>query len=220
MICTDSLSVIMAIRNTESDHPTIIDILELAHHLLETGFEITLVWIPGHCSVPGNEMADVQAKIAVLSGDVCNIQLGYKEYVPILRHAVRNLFNRLWVAYRPDTNLKSIKVVSGKWETSMRSNRREEIVLCRLRLGHTLFTHSFILDRDPRPLCDRCQCPLSVQHILIECPKYANERIPLFDACQRYGKPLGLKWILGNEFADNVDAVFTFLRRCQLFNRL
>ena len=220
VICTDSLSVVTVLRSTESDHPTITGIYEHAHRLLDAGHAITLAWIPGHCNIAGNEEADAQAKLAVLSGDVCAVQVGYTEYALPLRTAIRALFDRLWSGYRPGTALKSIKEVSGPWDTSTRKNRREEIVLCRLRLGHTRFTHSFLIDREPRPRCDHCQCPRSVQHLLIECPAYATERIHLFNACQRYGKPLSLRSILGNDHPENIDVVFTFLRNCQLLNLL
>ena len=220
VICTDSLSVVSAIRNIDSDHSIVIDIMERFHGLLESGYDITLVWIPGHCGIPGNELADVRAKTAVLTGDVCNVQLGYKEYVSIVQRAIRDLFTKLWTEFRPGTALKTIKEVSGKWETSVRTNRREEIVLCRLRVGHTRLTHSYIIDREPRPMCDRCRCPRSVQHILIECPEYANERTSLYDACQRLDTPLSLKSVIGNDFPENIDEVFSFLRNCQLLKLL
>ena len=220
VICTDSLSVTTALQNSDSDHPTIVHILETMHHLIASGHIITLAWIPGHCSITGNEAADVQAKMAVETGNVCTVRFGYQEYVPVLKSAVRDLFNKLWVEYRPGTALKAIKSVTGKWETSSRPNRREEIILCRLRLGHTRLTHSYIMDRESRPICDRCQCPCTVQHLLIECLKYANERVPLYVACQRHGVPLSLKTIIGNEYVDNIDEMFAFLQRCQLLKLL
>ena len=125
VICTDSQSVTTAVRNPDSDQPIVFDLIGTFHRLLAAGYDITLVWIPGHCGISVNEMADTQAKIAVSRGDLCIVPLGYKEYVPMLRKAVRGLFNKLWTDYRPGTALKCIKAVSGSCDTSTRPNRRD-----------------------------------------------------------------------------------------------
>ena len=54
-----------------------------------------------------------------------------------------------------------------------------EVVLCRIRIGHTHLTHSYILKKDP-PQCEHCQCILTVRHILVECNNFAQERKDIF----------------------------------------
>ena len=54
------------------------------------------------------------------------------------------------------------------------------VVLCRARIGHTHLTHSYILRKDPPPLCEHCQCILTVRHILVECNHFAQERKDIF----------------------------------------
>ena len=46
--------------------------------------------------------------------------------------------------------------------------------------GHTHLTHSYILKKDPPPLCEDCQCNLTVRHILVECNNFAQERKDIF----------------------------------------
>ena len=58
----------------------------------------------------------------------------------------------------------------------MRRNRKEEVVLCRLRIGHTYATHGYLLRGEDKPLCTTCRTPLTVGHILLVCPKYAVKR--------------------------------------------
>ena len=58
--------------------------------------------------------------------------------------------------------------------------RKDEVVLCRARIGHTHLTHSYILRKDPPPLCEHCQCILTVHHILVECNHFAQERKDIF----------------------------------------
>ena len=203
-----------------SAHSTLIDIFEIVHRLRLLGYDISLVWIPGHCGIVGNEQADMAAKRAMTLTDIRALPLHSKEYFPLLREALRVRFNDLWADYRQNTVLKAVKDVTGKWATSCRGNRREEVVLCRLRLGHTRFTHSFLLDHDPPPLCAHCASPLSVRHILVDCPTFTTQRRILVTACQRHGLPLRLKSLLGDQHDDIIDSVFSFLRDCHLLKRL
>ena len=47
-------------------------------------------------------------------------------------------------------------------------------------IGHMHLTHSYILKKDPPPLCEHCQCILTVRHILVECNHFAQERKDIF----------------------------------------
>ena len=66
---------------------------------------------------------------------------------------------------------------SQAWEIG----RKDEGVLCRARIGHKYLTHSYILRKDPPPLCEHCQCILTVRQILVECNHFARERKDIFD---------------------------------------
>ena len=46
---------------------------------------------------------------------------------------------------------------------------REEIVITRARIGHTYFTHSYLLKGDDMPWCIPRHCPDTVKHILLDC---------------------------------------------------
>ena len=65
--------------------------------------------------------------------------------------------------------LHSVKPVLGDWQSSYRRCRKDEVVLCRARIGHTHLIHSYILKKDPPPRCEHCQDILTVRHILVEC---------------------------------------------------
>jgi len=51
-------------------------------------------------------------------------------------------------------------------------SRRDEVVINRLRIGHTRCTHSYLLTGADQPECTTCQCPLTVKHILVECTDF------------------------------------------------
>ena len=39
---------------------------------------------------------------------------------------------------------------------------------------------TYILRKDPPPLCEHCQCILTVRHILVECNHFGRERKDIF----------------------------------------
>ncbi|MPC75731.1 hypothetical protein E2C01_070125 [Portunus trituberculatus] len=55
------------------------------------------------------------------------------------------------------------------WTYTHIRDRRKQIVLALLRIGHTYLTQKYLLTRDPQPYCDDCLVPLTVRHLLVEC---------------------------------------------------
>jgi hypothetical protein len=51
-----------------------------------------------------------------------------------------------------------------------------EVALCRLRIGHTRLTHSYLIERRPMPYCNDCLVPLTVLHVMAECPSHSDTR--------------------------------------------
>ena len=60
--------------------------------------------------------------------------------------------------------------------------RRDEILIHRLRVGHTYLTHSYLLHKESPPECDFCHLPLTVEHILISCSEHVAVRKNYFIA--------------------------------------
>ena len=72
--------------------------------------------------------------------------------------------------------LLDIKPTIGEYQSVVRNIRREEVVLARLRLGHTRVTHSHLLQDVERPQCVGCDAPFTVRHFLLECGDFAPVR--------------------------------------------
>ncbi|XP_024080368.1 uncharacterized protein LOC106671035 [Cimex lectularius] len=66
VICTDSLSVVLAIRNIFTMDPLIQAIQEKIRQMHEQRKEVVIAWIPGHVGIEGNENADQAAKGAAI----------------------------------------------------------------------------------------------------------------------------------------------------------
>src|SRR5215469_7743558 len=75
------------------------------------------------------------------------------------------------------THLRFIKSTLGKWTTSNRKSRREEVVLGK---GYTRLTHGHISAGNLRPRCESCNKYLTVFHILVECSQNEDVRASCF----------------------------------------
>jgi len=56
---------------------------------------------------------------------------------------------------------------------------RDQVVCNRLRIGHSYTTHSYLLHKDPQPLCIPGHSPFSIEHILTQCIDFLNTNQPL-----------------------------------------
>lgn len=56
-------------------------------------------------------------------------------------------------------------------------NRKEQVILSRLRMGHSNLNSTLhTMGKHPTGLCNYCQEKETVEHILISCGKYNQER--------------------------------------------
>ena len=88
--------------------------------------------------------------------------------------------------------------------------RRKEVVLSRLRIGHTRLTHGFLMKKEPQPFCEDCLVPLTVRHLLIECPSLLDARNKYFSGCKTNDGSFMLSRILGSDFKE--DNLFNFIK--------
>lgn len=69
-----------------------------------------------------------------------------------------------------------MKPCIGPAKTYRQLSRKEQIVLTRIKIGHTRLTNSFMLTGTRQPRCDLCNVRLTMKHILLRCSsrqKYA-----------------------------------------------
>ena len=74
-----------------------------------------------------------------------------------------------------NNKLRAIRPLLSFWQSSFHRDRRIEIVLTRLRIGHCRLTHCFIFDGSSAPVCAHCDSFLTVEHILVYCTRYVDE---------------------------------------------
>ncbi|MPC96291.1 hypothetical protein E2C01_091542 [Portunus trituberculatus] len=63
-----------------------------------------------------------------------------------------------------------------QWTYSYVWDRCAQTFLARLRIGHTYLTQRYLMTRDPESYCDDCLVPLTIRHLLVECPSLIELR--------------------------------------------
>ena len=181
VIYSDSRSAVEALRNYTHPNPLVTEI-KLAFNTLNTkGIDVQLCWIPAHVGVDGNEKADQAAKHAIsLPRILFNIPI--TDYITSLKSYAWNVWQNTWDEV-PNTNkLKHLKLTVKPWSSSIQATRKLEVILTRLRIGHSRLTHGHLMKspNDPPPVCPQCNMPLTIRHLFGDCIVYANKRRLLF----------------------------------------
>ena len=207
IIFSDSLSVLKAMNHTSSKNPQIQKLLEKCHELLAFK-EIALCWIPSHIGIQGNEMVDKQAKTS-LSLEPTSFKIPFSNFKPSINKYILEEWQTSW-NNSIGNKLLDIKPTIGEYQSVVRNIRREEVVLARLRLGHTRVTHSYLLQGEEHPQCVGCDAPFTVRHFLLECGDFAQVRNNCFHVNN-----------MKELFQDiHIDSIMTFLRQINLFNKI
>ena len=89
VILTDSQSSLQALAagGTTNRGEIQAEILRVAHHIIVKGTDLTLMWLPSHTGIRGNELADAAAKAASLEGRPVNLGLSLAEIRGRIRKA-------------------------------------------------------------------------------------------------------------------------------------
>ena len=115
-----------------------------------------------------------------MSLPVHNDAVPHTDARPICKKAVESKWQNDWEAVDQRTgrrnNLHRIKETVKPWISSSNRNRKYEVVLTRLRIGHCKLTHGHLMEGRPPPFCQDCLVPLTVKHVLAECSSYQQQR--------------------------------------------
>lgn len=210
VICTDSLSSLRAIEHLNYGSRLVFQTLETLNRLSNT--KIIFLWIPGHAGISGNEEADKLAKQGADSGEVISLPFTPQEAACLTSSALSAYAQQQWNTSSTGRHTFEIKPLLQIWTSSFQQNRRSEVILARLRMGHTFMTHQhiFLAGRE-RNVCSVCNVPITISHLLIFCPKYHQSRLPLVEYAAENHTTLSLPFLLGDDHPSLIKLLFSFL---------
>ncbi|GBN01367.1 hypothetical protein AVEN_122087-1 [Araneus ventricosus] len=168
------MSLLESLRSSSTRNPLIKEVKDFYRHLLSKGARILFSWVPSHVGITGNELADKSAKSAT---EFLTRPIVYAD----VRSAVNQWCHCQWQEkWNMETNnkLHVIKPVLSYWVTKL--NRRCDVVLTRLRIGHTRLIHKYLLFAESPPTCSHCGDILTVKHILTDCVAVDRRRLRYF----------------------------------------
>lgn len=210
VIYTDSLSAVTALSSSKRQrNPVMNSLLKCLMSAHTCKLIITLCWVPGHCNIAGNEVADRLAAAAALRSSLDVDTVPYQDLRPHIRNTIRGQWQEEWNT-AIENKLHIVKPNIGRFITE-KGDRFKEVTLCRLRIGHTHATHSHLLNNSPPPKCPKCGDILTVMHVLIECESIEGERRHHFPELCTHQIPLHPSFFLGDCPMFSITRVFTFL---------
>ena len=171
--------------------------------------------------VPGNEKADRLAKEAA-SRVAPPRPVPFRDTFPTIRLAIEASWQHRWDVSVATSKMGEItKSVHLSWQYTHIRNRSSQTLLTRLRIGHSRLSHGYLMSRDFQAYCDDCLVPLTVRHLLVECPSLLDLRHRYLYRCRgRSNGVYSLARMLGPAcLAPGYDVV-GFLQEAGFLSRL
>ena len=214
VIYADSKSALESLNSSNSSHPLVLKAREWLFRISCKHKSVSFCWVPAHVGIKGNERADREAKKVCSQRTLDIYKVPYSDMKFPIRKYIHGKWQERWSSglLAKNKKLKAIRPHLNYWQSSFQKDRRTEIVLTRLRIGHSRLTHNFILEGSDAPVCTFCGSILSVEHILVHCPTHNAAR-------RKYGfSDKQLSHILG----DGVDIknLVKFLKEIDIYRKL
>ena len=173
-ICTDSLGACLALKGdpNQTARPDIAhNIIILHHQILSKGIVISLLWIPSHVDIIGNEIADACANEGRRRVQVdINIKLGYSELKSLISNMINSDMAQTQYEEINHYKVDQFRQIVQRINTKINLDG-DNYLLNRLRVGAAMF------DLPGRELyCRICKCRLTIDHVMMKCTVFENER--------------------------------------------
>ena len=169
-ICTDSLSLQQALES-DSWRDAEDWIGDIKEALFKWDGRVTIMWIPSHCGVDGNEVADK------LADEGAKLP---QEGIPVTHATAKARIRRTqWSLGHTRAEETYGERRCPKYQVERRWPRNMRSLYARLRTGHAkqLREYLYKIDAEDDPYCD---CGLmeeqTIKHLLCDCPQLARAR--------------------------------------------
>ena len=210
-IFSDSLSALTSLQNLYSPSDIVRKIQNTHFIAKQQDKNITYSWIPGHCNIDGNELADTAAKLAHSTPNSLSLPIfSLNDIKRIIENDTLLQCQKEW--NEMSTKLNETKRSALPYPSPDNISRKHETSINRLRIGHTHLTHSHLMKKEDPPVCTCCGTLLTVKHILTECKVYDKER-RLYQISNHLAEAL-------NPDPSSIHKITQFLKQTNLINKL
>ena len=208
VIYTDSQAAtkILCTSKPKSNRRITFDIQrDLYEHNSNNAHKIHLQWIPSHKKIEGNEVADTIAKQGINLNEIT-----FNTPDPVTKCKI--LKRKIHVSWLEAQKVSTSNTFYGKLNPNLETQqylrdktRKIDVGLTRLRFGHSrLKHHTHRLGLEENDHCRFCRQQVSetIQHTILECPRFFSEQTQLKTTMRREGIPITIQNILGSEIQD------------------
>ena len=105
------------------------------------------------------------------------------------------------------------------WKSAYRDNRKEEVIIARLRTGTPYFKIKHHIDANTQvESCNICNVRMNIYHLFLVCPQYSNHRQGILAYLNSKGISNSLNSILNDKFPGNL--LIKFLKNTNFYNKI
>jgi ribonuclease HI len=179
LVCTDSQSMCRALEEGSAE------LEELSKLINACPTKIIIQWIPGHSNIPGNELADAEAKKATEEAGP-----GRPISMNSMKTVIKEIVKDGAIEHE---RTREVYTRKSKKKDQLLKTRSDQVLLARLRSGHHFgfMTYKHRLNSEEDPTCPRCRdadilgtmqkplCLDNVEHWL-ECSSTEEQRMRIF----------------------------------------
>ena len=105
-------------------------------------------------------------------------KIPFSDFIPVAKSFIRDKWQRKWNSTKDDRLGFIMPIIKPFYINGL--TRKEEVIIHRIRIGHTRLTQSYKME-DPykiRPQCPFCNnAEIAVKHLLIECNHFNHIRL-------------------------------------------
>ncbi len=175
-IHTDCVSALQLVRSQNPNNLCALN-ESIRHHvasLRDRNIQVEIAWIAGHADVSPNELADKAAKEAAQAASMwtgAQPPVTLQDAKCAIRNATIHAWKRQWDLQPEGRHTHSILPIPSTKPLKPDPSRRIDVMLSRLRSGHTLLAeHSHRMKVTDSPNCQCGQDRGTITHFLFHCP--------------------------------------------------
>lgn len=192
-IFSDSRSVLQAVSsppNVARMSYLVMYLKNLLKILQDEGKTVKLFWIPAHVGIAGNELADITAKEAPMTGRDTQLGLPIADFTSMWKATLETQFHEWCLVSNREKGRYYFNNYYNRgrrpWFYDSKLTRRDIVKINRLRSNHTSLRSS--LNRFNIVPSARCPCDEADEtpnHVLWECRLYERERLEMLKGWQK-----------------------------------